>query len=271
MSDTQLAKIDRGEIQQFNQVNPIAGMLQAITDKCITPESAAALEKMTELYLKVEAVNAKKAFASALAALQAELPRVAPTKAVPNNDGTTRYKFAPYEEIMQALAGLLVKHGFAISFSQRVDESRFVAICTLSHIGGHSENNEYAVRAGKGPPGSSESQADGAASSYAQRMALRQRFNIVDGNEHDDARLLGAMITPQQAQSLRERVQATNSNEPAFLRLAGSASFEEIRTGKYAMLDAALLKKEQAGRRGTLTDADKEAIRRQEAEEAGQQ
>jgi hypothetical protein len=83
--------------------NPIQAMLSAVIEKGITAENAAAVEKITDLFLKVEASNAKKAFALAKSELQAELPVVIANKTVPNNDGTTRYVYAPFEDIMRQI------------------------------------------------------------------------------------------------------------------------------------------------------------------------
>jgi hypothetical protein len=232
-----------GAIQNVNPSNPVAAMLQAITEKGITTENAAALEKMADLYLKMEAVNARKSFAEAKRQLQQALPPICANKPVPNNDGTTRYKYAPYEEIMQQVAPFLSKYGFAISFSQRVDENRLVAICTLSHIDGHSEANEFAVRIGKGPPGSSECQADGAASTYAKRFALCNCLNITIEHD-DDGKALGDYITREQAENLQRRLEDIGGDVAAFLRFAGARDFSEIRKGKYATVEAALVKKE---------------------------
>lgn len=230
---------------QTKPENPIGQMLQAITSTGITPENAAALEKLTDLYLRVEGVNARKAFIEAKAALQSDLPPIQATKAVPNNDGSVRYKFAPYEEIMRAVGPSLVRHGFSISFSQEIGEGRIVAVCTLSHVGGHSESNSFAVRAGKGPPGSSEAQADGSASSYAKRFALCNCLNITIGLD-DDARLQGDVITPGQAADLERRLNAVGGNVAGFLKLADAPSFGEIRANKYDILCRALAAKEQS-------------------------
>ena len=225
---------------QATAANPIGQMLQQITAAGVTSDNAAALEKMTDLYLRVEAANARKEFSVAKAGLQAELPNVRATKAVPNNDGTVRYAYAPYESIMRQVAPLLSKHGFSISFGQKVEEKRITAVCTLSHIGGHSETNEFAVRVGQGPPKASEAQADGAASTYAKRFALCNCLNITVDLPDNDARREGDRITAGQAEDLKRRVSATNANEAAFLRFAGASTYEEIREGKYGTLIAML-------------------------------
>lgn len=261
---------DAGAIQ-VNQQNPVGAMLQQVMAGGVTAENVAALEKMTALYMQVEAVNARRAFIEAKAALQNDLPSIRATRDVPNSDGTIRYTYAPFAEIMRAVGPALVKHGFSISFSQELAETRIVAVCTLSHVGGHSESNSFAVRAGKGPPGSSEAQADGSASTYAKRFALCNCLNIVIGDDDDDARRLGERITPQQAADLERRLKRVGGDVAAFLKMAHAESFAEIRQAQLGMLDDALAKKERAAAAkptGPIDNDEADRIRQREAEES---
>lgn len=221
----------------------IGSMLQALITKGVTGESVEAVKSLVQLYEHVQDRNAEREFAVAFNALQAEMPNVQARKAVPSRDGSLRYKFAPYEEIMEQVSPMLQKHGFTVSFSMRIEQNRIVQTCTLQHITGHKRSNDFAVRVGQGPPGSSESQADGAASTYAKRFALCNALNITIETD-DDARAEGDRITAEQAKSLRDRVHATGSDEVAFLKFAGAPSYEEIRSAKYAMLDSNLKRKE---------------------------
>jgi len=232
-------------VKAESQLPSVASMLQAVIQQGVTEQNVAALERLCGLYERMQASDAEKQFAAAFVVLQSEMPKVNATKAVPNNDGTTRYKFAPFEEIMRQVTPMLQKYGFTVSFSNRYEENRLVETCTLQHVGGHKRSNDFAVRIGSGPPKASESQADGAAATYAKRFALTDALNIVVEHLDNDARIEGATITPEQAAGLRERVRATASNEAAFLKFAGANSFETISATKYAMLDQNLRRKEK--------------------------
>jgi len=233
---------DKLEVVKTESPAPtVAHMLQSAIER---GTSADDLGKLCALYERMEAINASKQFAQAFTALQNELPAVQATKPVPAKDGSVKYRYAPYSDIMRQVQPMLTKHGFSIRFSSTTDEQRVTMACTLMHIGGHSVTNEFTVRIGQGPPGSSESQADGSAASYAQRGALCDALNIIVRTD-DDARLEGGRITPEQAASLRDRVRATASNEAAFLKFAGSETFENISAIKYAMLDQNLRRKEK--------------------------
>lgn len=225
----------------------IALILQGAIQGGITPDNVEVLERMMGLYERDQAASAQKAFARAFAQLQADIPGIQASKVVLNNDGSARYKFAPYEEIMAKVQPLLAKHGFSITFTTDSGEERTKVTCTLMHSDGHSRTNEFSCRYSK-PPGSSDTQGDGSTVTYAKRYALCNALNIVIEHD-DDARALGAPISQEQADSLKTRVEAINANRDKFLALAKSKSFEEIPSSKYAELDRLLSKREKEAAR----------------------
>jgi len=227
-------------------VPSVAHMLQEVIKAGITPDNVAALEKLCGLYERMEARNAEKEFAEAFVRLQQEIPKIQATKSVPNNDGTVRYAFAPFEEIDTQARPICLRNGFTYWFAEGESQpGKLTKVCWLQHVGGHKRSNDYSVRIGKGPPGCSESQADGAAHMYAKRGALTDALNIVVKGQDNDARLQGAPVTAQQAKSLRDRVMALAIDVDGFLRYGGAKTFETIPASNYAMLDASLKKKEK--------------------------
>lgn len=224
----------------------LADTLSGIQQKEITPQHVDVLKGMMDLYVLNEERQAKKDFAAALTALQGETVKIKATKAVDQKpDGTCRYRFAPYEEIMKAVQPMLTKHGFSITFDTETGENRLTSICTLTHSSGFSRSNRFAVRYGK-PPGSSDAQGDMSTKSYAKRGALCDALNIVieHDTDGDDSRALGATITPEQAANLRERVEECGADKVKFLKFAGVDSFEAIETAKLSMLETFLRAKE---------------------------
>jgi len=215
-------------------------MLQAAIDKGITQENVAVLEKMLDLLERQQSRDAEREFAQAFNRLQAEMPRIIAATTVPDRDGNQKYKFAKYEDIMAGVRPLLLKHGFTVSFSMTYTEGRIAQECTLRHVGGHSQRNSFAVRIGKGPPGASEPQADGAASTYAKRFALCNALNIIIEQDTDgappDARLEGERIPADKVAYLREQAREVGIDQTRFLKLAGVGSFEEITEGTYPVL-----------------------------------
>jgi hypothetical protein len=219
-------------------------LIQAIIDKGLTKDNADAFDKVCLMVERWQAKEAERQFAQAFCNLQNDTPVIQASQVVPNNDGTARFKFAPYASIMAQVQPLLTKHGFSVRFSSKQDDNRITMICFLMHVGGHSVSNEFTVRIGKGPPAASESQADGSAASYAQRGALCDALNICV-RQDTDARMEGACITPAQAESLERRVKDTGSDVVRFLKFAQSKSFSEIKTSMYPALDAELMRRER--------------------------
>lgn len=234
----------RGELTPLPAQEPsVAMMLQGVIAQGVSADNVAALDRLCGLYERMQDKNAERAFAVAFADLQSELPTVAATKPVPNKDGSIRYHFAPYEEIMGTLKPFLTAHGFSISFNSKVGDGRITVTCTLLHRGGHSRANDFAVRIGGGPPGATETQADGAAKTYAKRGSLCDALNIVVDHD-DDGRALGEPITQAEAEDLRSRCKAADVDEAAFLKYAQSTGFEAISRERLEDIEEMLLKKE---------------------------
>lgn len=228
-----------------------ADLIHAVIERGVTGDNVAAVEKLVDLYERMQAKEAEKAFAGAFVALQADVKAVRATRTIPNRDGTIRSSFAPFEEIMAEVSPALQRHGFTVTFSTSFDGNRIVKTCTLQHTGGHSRTNSAAVRIGGGPPGCSEAQADGAAGTYAKRMALCDCLNIVVDHDTDaDPRMERneAKVTQAQADELERRVHESNSDWKAFLKFAGAGTFSEIPASKYDELDRMLRRKEAKGK-----------------------
>lgn len=216
-------------------------ILEAVIKAGVTPENLAVVRTMMEM-------EAKRAFAEAFTRLQAALPKVQATVAVPNSNGTVRYRFAPFEAIMDQVRGPLAENGFTVSFSQRFEGDRMVETCTLMHAGGHSRSTDFAGRVGKGPPGCTETQADGAAGSYFKRFALCDALGIVISHLDNDARAEGGAITQDQADELERRVALLNLDRAGFLKYAHAENFAAIHVAVYPILDDFLRRKESKGK-----------------------
>jgi len=242
---------DETENQSLTRMEPMplatpapGEMMQAMIKAGITESNVAAFTELVKLSERMEDRNAAREFNRAFTLLQQEMPTVQALKPVPDKHGNIKYKYAPFEAIMKQVQPYLNKHGFSVRFSSKIDSGKVTMMCTLMHSAGHSVTNEFTVRIGQGPPGASESQADGSAASYAQRGVFCDALNIVV-RQDNDARMEGAPITPEQAKNLRERVMSTGSDEAAFLKFSGAKTYEEIPSAKYDLLDRTLAKKEK--------------------------
>ncbi len=193
----------QSEAQLPAQVPSVGEMLQAVIAKGVSPDSVDALAKLCDLYERMEDRNAEKQFAQAFVALQSDI--VAKT-VIPN-----RGRYERFEDIMSVVGPLLGKHGFTVSFSNDFKENRILETCQLTHIGGHTRTNSFAVRTGG--RSDSDTQADCKAATTAKRNALLNALNIVIRqdilSEEHDASIEGdpnALITELEADELERRV-----------------------------------------------------------------
>lgn len=230
---------DERRLVSAEKVSPTE-LMQSVIKAGVTPENVAVLEKLIAMHERMEERQAEKDFNAAFVRLQGELPVIVASTVIPN-----RGKYERFEDVMKAVGPLLVKHGFTVSFSMDFKENRVLETCHLKHIGGHSQANSFAVRSGKAD---TDTQADCKAATTAKRNALLNCLNIVIRqdmlqDEDSDARNEGSPITKEQAAFLKQEVAATGSDETAFLRFAAAEKYEDILSGKYEILAAALAKK----------------------------
>jgi hypothetical protein len=223
------------------QQEPSLGqMLGKFVESGITDQNIAAFERLLAMKERVDAKDAEKQFNAAFVALQHDIPVIVASSIIPN-----RGKYERFEDVMKVVGPLLVKHGFSVSFSMDFKENRILETCHLRHIAGHAQSNSFAVRAGG--KADSDTQADCKAATTAKRNALLNCLNIVIRqdvlNEEQDVSIEGEPISFDKAQYLRELVRDTNSDEASFLRFAGADKYENIMTGKYETVVAALHKK----------------------------
>jgi hypothetical protein len=222
--------------------SPLSLIAKLIDSGKLTAESVGVVERLVALQEHMAEKSAEREFAVAFSALQGELKTFRATREVPTKAGGVKFAYLPYEEIMASVDPLAKRYGFSISFSTDFQDGRIVQTCTLQHIAGHHRDYKAFARAGSGPYGATETQADGAAMTYAKRYALCNALNIVVERD-TDARNEGSPISPEQAQTLAEMVKETGSDEVKFLRYAGAKTYEEIGTARYDELFAELQKR----------------------------
>ncbi len=253
MSDPEETKTEVTRVEGANlpvtvdENNSIGSLLRAIVKADLTQDSAAALEKMANLYRQEQDRLAKRDYLRDMAALQAEIKHVKACQSVPNNDGSIRYWYIPRSKIQEQLAPYLAKYGFSLHWDSESDGERITAICTVGHPSGHEQVSRFACRV-SAPPKSSDAQADGSTLEYAKRLALCNAFDIVVDKDVD-ARLEGDKISPEKAEELQRRLAAVGGDAEAFLRFAGAERFADIREARLSGIEQALAGKERAAQR----------------------
>lgn len=207
------------------------------------------LERLMAMQDKMRADRARDAFTLAMSQMQPELPTVDKNGAIViyAKDDVKREKppiqstsFATWEDINEAIRPFLGKYGFSLSFKAERVGDQVVISGILKHRDGHQETTTLPLALDT--TGSKNNvQAVGSSISYGKRYTAGMLLNINSRAKHeadDDGKAAGApaCIDADQAQTLREKIELTNSNLKVFLDLAGAESLETIRADKYDML-----------------------------------
>lgn len=201
----------------------------------------AVLEKLMDLQERFEKNQARKAFDAAVSAAKSEIPVV--VKNAKGHSGT----YANFAAIAKTIDPIITKHGLSYRF-RTVQSDRISVTCILSHHAGHSEENTLT-----GPADTSGSknaiQAIGSTLSYLQRYSLVQALGLAaadddDGNKSTDVEY----ITQEQADALRELIDANGKDRAKFLRWAKVEKIEDIPAGYYESCVQAITAKTGASR-----------------------
>lgn len=217
-------------------------VLASIVEKGVTSDNAEAMIRLTTFVREEES---KRSFAAAFAAFQAECPKVVAETPIPDKLGNVRFRYAGLDSILEVVAPILARHGLGYSFTQgpAQEMGRITAICTLSHTDGYSKSGEATIRAGSGPSGASESQADSAALTMAQRRAFCNVCGIVV-RKGADARDEGDVISATEAADLQQRVfdactvngRLDEEQVKRYLKFGGATTWSGIRRVRYEQL-----------------------------------
>lgn len=179
--------------------SPLAAMLANPTALKEMPVET--VERLFALHERAEANRAKRAFAVAFNAVQADLEPV--QRAARNTQTGSMYARA--EDVSRMLDPIIVQHGFSRSISAgSTDAEGMVRFeLKLRHIGGHEETHHLDApiddRGMKGSP--TKTQLHGLASSftYCERHLLCKVFGVhltadTDGNPRDLERCTDAQV-----------------------------------------------------------------------------
>lgn len=173
------------------------------------------LEKFLDLQIKMENRQAEKAFSEALAGFQGECPIIAKNKKVAF--GTTKYDYAPLDEIVSVIKPLMSKYGLSYSFDVKSEDKSTVMITTIYHKEGFSKMSYYAFDS-LGEGSMNQSQKRKSAVTYAKRAGLENALGLVTTGEDDDARrAIDTFISQSQLDEIKSLLIATKSDMAKFL------------------------------------------------------
>lgn len=241
---TKLAKVQETPPPAETGISSILDKLMANPD--LPVERA---EQAFQFYLKVEAEQARKAYAHAMTACQRELGPVV----VNANNPQTKSKYATYDALDRALRPSYSKHGFAISYNTQTPSPELLrVIAYVGHEGGHEREFSIDMPAdGKGAKGGdvmTKTHATGAALSYGKRYLLGAIFNVATSKDDDGNAASGPVgfITGAQAEELSKLITDTKTDIAKFLEMGGLESISDMPANQFEAAKRLLLKKKEA-------------------------
>jgi hypothetical protein len=148
------------------------------------------IEKLLTLKERMEKNEAEKAFREAMSKFQAECPVIPKKKKVLNKDGnSTRYKYAPTDDIIKIVAPIMTKYNLSFTVKTRMetrDETPgIVAIARISHVFGHTEETEFWAPIDENTF-MTKQQRYGSTRTFTARYALSDGLGIITGDEDND-------------------------------------------------------------------------------------
>lgn len=189
------------------------------------------LAQLIGFHERSQALDARKAFESALAAAKAAIPVI--TKNRQAALGRQTYRHEDLAEIARTVTPILAQQGLSYRFRSHTDGTQVSVTCVLSHRDGHSE--ETGLSAGADHSGEKNGiQAIGSALTYLQRMTLKAALGLAAA-EDDDGKAAGTpeTITRQQVRELIGRVEDVGADTQAFLRVFKIKAFCELPVARF--------------------------------------
>lgn len=145
------------------------------------------LERLLVMRTQLKAEDARSAFYGALAAFQRACPTIPKNRVVFNRDNkTVRYRYASFEDIVQAIGPQLEANGLSYRFDSELAQGKYTCKCVITHLEGHSEASGFTVPI-EASGNMNAIQEHGAAATYAKRYALCNALGILTGDEDTDA------------------------------------------------------------------------------------
>jgi hypothetical protein len=218
--------------QQLPGMPEPANLLEIVSRAASDPNiEVAKVEKLLELYERIQAKTAEAQFNEAMTKAQSEIGRIGADATNPQ----TRSQYASYAKLDSVLRPIYTANGFSLSFDEG-ESPKPEHVRVLCHVarGGYTRIYHKDMPAdGKGAKGGdvmTKTHAAGAAMSYGMRYLLKGIFNVAVGDEDTDGNdPPGDMITASQVADLNALLTETNSDKARFLAyLKVEARLEEI-------------------------------------------
>ncbi len=169
---------------QVVAVSETAAILSVIERAAMNPDvDIDKMERLLQMQERIVARNAEAAYNDALAEMAPELPEVEQK----GQNTHTKTHYAKWEDIHEAIAPVLSKYGFALTFRTAEANSKVTVTAILRHRQGHKDETALSLPTDTGA-GRNAVQAVGSSLSYGKRYTACAILNIRTRGEDDDGK-----------------------------------------------------------------------------------
>lgn len=226
-----------------------AGLLAVISQAAANPQmDVTKLERLMDLYERVNNREAKRDYDQALAEMQPNLPVIRERGKIQIGSNEAKaQKYALWEDINEAIKPVLAQHGFAISFRVGHVENKISVTGILSHRGGHREETTMLLPIDNS--GSKNAvQAVGSSASYGKRYTAGALLNLTSTGEDDDGKAAGdgGKISNEQRDAILKLVNETGSDIEKLCKYFKVDAIPDIPAKEYERVIALLNEKRKA-------------------------
>lgn len=206
---------------------------------------------------EMDAFAARKAFDNAMADAKAEMPLIKKNRHVSYGEGKSKtdYDHEDLAEVVDTVAPILSRHGLNHRWITHAKPGEPVTvICILSHRSGHREEGQPLSAGADTSGGKNPIQAMKSTVSYLERITLMASLGLASRKDDDDGRASEPQaeaqaytpppgsITQEQADNIRDALEAKGASSKAFLQWAKRDRIESIPAEHYDACIAAINK-----------------------------
>jgi hypothetical protein len=224
-------------VQALPAVDPVLSLIERVA---LDPNaSIEKLERMMAMRDKLQADQARAAYAQSFAAASAQFPMI-PL----NGRGDKGKPYALLKDIISGTKPVLSRHGLALSFGVESAPDKVTVTAKLMHIGGHVETTS--IELPKDQSGSKNAvQAVGSSQTYGQRYAAQAILGLSLGDDGDDdgKAAAGGLIDADQFFELKTLIEEAAADEAKFCQYLKVADLEALPARMFPAAVAALRSK----------------------------
>lgn len=239
---------EKGALSTTNGKGSITELLHLAVEKGTPVEQ---LAQLVELHEKMEAREAAKEFAIAMAAFQQECPSIYKSKTAKittQGGGSYSYSYAELDHIARTVNPILAKYGLSYSWDTAIDKGFLTCICTVRHLNGHKTESRFSLPT-ESKSAMSEQQKYGAALTFAQRRSLSSALGLTTTDEDSEAAPDAdpTPITDDQVIELEDLIAEVKADRGRFLKFLGVEELAQLPAVRYKEAIAALSQKKGKG------------------------